>query len=230
MNVLYQTRPPLKSPMASTRVVRRHGDTVRERAAVHHPAQHAVTRILVDGAGTVGRVGSGTGSPRIGEEQIALGIEIEVVGAFEQLVAIGIDEGFDLLRLRVVDEDAAVPGRQVELAVVPARALRLAGLPQFRRRIAVEDRDQLAVRGQIGNPAAADRHEPQIALGIERAAFEKLALRRAADIGEFFHRADPRRQWRQSPGLNRAGGLCLGLACGAGDRKKDTEQRGLRPR
>jgi hypothetical protein len=31
------------------------------------------------------------GPPGIGEEQIALGIEIEVVGPFEQLVAVGID-------------------------------------------------------------------------------------------------------------------------------------------
>jgi hypothetical protein len=27
-------------------------------------------------------------SPRIGEEQISLGVEIEIVGAFEQLIAV----------------------------------------------------------------------------------------------------------------------------------------------
>ena len=193
-------------------VVGRHGNAVRERTAVHHLAQNAVARILVHGARVVGHARSGTGSPGIGEEQIALGIEIEVVGAFEQLVAVGIDQRADLLRLRVVDQDAAVPRRQVELAVVPPRALRLAGLTEISRRVAVEHRDQLAVRGQVGDPAAADRHEPQIALGVERAAFEELTLRRVADVGEFFHWADACRQWRQAPRLHRGWGSVPGRA------------------
>src|SRR5882757_8104623 len=111
--------------------------------------------------------------------------------------------------------------RVVELAVVPARALRLTGLTQVRRRVAIEYRDQLRVRGQIRGPAAADRHEPQIALGVEGAAFEELPLRRVADVGEFFHRADAYWQWRQAPRLNRAGRLCLAGNPGSRDGKKD---------
>jgi hypothetical protein len=58
---------------------------------------------MIDGAGVIGCAGSGTSSPWIGEEQIAVGIEVKIIGAFEQLVAIGIDQRADLLRLWVVD-------------------------------------------------------------------------------------------------------------------------------
>ena len=40
---------------------------------------------------------------------------------------------------------------------------------------------------------------------IEGAAFEKLALRSIANIGEFLDRSDPRWQRRQTPWLHRAG-------------------------
>src|SRR5262249_3466007 len=99
----------------------------------------------------------------------------------------------DLFRLRVVDENATVAGRQIELALVPTSALRLARLPQLRRRVAVEHRHQLAIRCQVGYPAPANRHEPEITLAVERTTFQKLALRRVADIGEFFDRPDSRR-------------------------------------
>src|SRR5262249_22388270 len=44
-------------------VVRGHGDPVRKQSAVHHLAQHTVTRILVDRSAAVGHVGSWTGAP-----------------------------------------------------------------------------------------------------------------------------------------------------------------------
>ena len=192
-------------------VVRRDRDPVREVQVVDDLPQDAVLRILVHRAGAVGQVRPDPGGPRVGEEQIALGVEIEVVGAFEQLVAVGVDQRLQLLGLRVVDQDAAVPGRQVELAVVPAGALRLAGLADLRRRVAVDHRDELAVRRQIGNPAAADRDEPEIALGVERAAFEKLgraACRRDRRISRPGRlpaaaaadpRAAPARHWGREP-------------------------------
>src|SRR6266478_4837650 len=130
-------------------VVRRHSDAVREQAAVHYLAQHTVARVLVHGARLVGQVRPRAGAPRIGKEEIALGVEIEVVGPFEQLVAVSIDERLELFRLRVVDEDAAVPRRHVELAGEPACALRLAGLTQLGGWVAVEPWDQLAVWRQI---------------------------------------------------------------------------------
>src|SRR5262249_31692046 len=150
-------------------------------------------------------------APGISEEQVPLGIEIEVVGAFEQLIAVGIDQRLDLFRLRVVDENATVAGRQIELALVPASALRLARLPQFRSRVEVEHRTQLAIRVQVGYPATANRHEPEIPLAVERATFQKLALRRVTDIGEFFDWPDSRRQWRQPPRQGWIGGRCRGL-------------------
>src|ERR1700712_1127639 len=204
-------------------VIGRHGDAVWKRAAVHHLAQDAIPGILVNSPGAIRRAWSGTGSPRVSEEQIAFDIEIEVVGTFEQLIPVGIDQSADLLRLRVVNQNAAVPRRQVKLAVVPTRALRLTGLAQVRWRIAIESRYQLGVWSQVGNPSAADRYEPQIASGVERAAFEKLTLRRVADIGEFFDLADPGRQWRQAPRLALAGGLGLG---GTGGGKDATDQHG----
>jgi hypothetical protein len=75
--------------------------------------------------------GPGAGTPRISKEQVALGVEIEVVGAFEQVIAVGIDQRLHFFGLRVVDQDAAVPAGQIELAVFPASALRLAGLTDF---------------------------------------------------------------------------------------------------
>src|SRR3954471_10882763 len=98
-----------------------------------------------------------------------------------------------------------MPGRHIELAVVPAGALRLAGLADLRRRIAVDHRDELAVGLQVGDPTAADRHEPEIPLVVEGAAFEKPGLVRTADIGEFLDRTDTLRQWWQTPGLHRPG-------------------------
>src|SRR5207248_11325713 len=136
------------------------------------------------------------GRPRVGEEQVAIGVEVEVVGAFEQLVAPSVDQRLKLLGLRVVGEDAAMTGGQVELAVLPAGALWLAGHPDLVRRIAVDYRDQLAVGLEIGDPPTADADKPQISLVIDGAAFEKLALRGIADIGKFLDRSDPRWQRR----------------------------------
>src|SRR5438270_7038243 len=96
-------------------------------------------------------------------------------------------------------------GGQVELAVLPAGALWFAGHPDLLRRIAVDYRDQLAVGLEIGDPPTADADKPQISLVVEGAAFEKLALRSIADIGEFLDRSDPRWQRRQTPWLHRAG-------------------------
>src|ERR1700722_13795602 len=207
-------------------VVGRHGNAVRERTAVHYSAQNTVVRILVDGTRAISRAWAGSSSPRIGEEQIAFGIEVEIVGAFEQLVPVGVNQSADLLRLRVEDQNAAMTRRKVEFAIVPPRALRFTGLAKIRGGIAIEYWDQLGIRGQIRNPPAADCHEPQIALTVERSAFEELALRRVADVGEFLDRTDTCRQWRQTPWLSQTGGLSLGGASGAGDRKKETEQRG----
>src|SRR5262249_51193506 len=64
--------------------------------------------------------------------------------------------------LRVIGEDAAVPGRQVEFPVEPAAALRLAGLTQLGRRVAVDHRHQLDIRCKIRDPAAADSHEHRL--------------------------------------------------------------------
>src|SRR5205085_6414161 len=63
--------------------------------------------------------------------------------------------------------------------------------------------------------------KPQVALGVERAAFEKPALRRVLDIGEFFDRPDPLRQRRQPPGLHRPGvwGWRLSLRFGRASRR-----------
>jgi hypothetical protein len=61
----------------------------------------------------------------------------------------------------------------------------------------------------------------------EGSAFEKLALRRAADIGDFFDRADPRRQWRQPPGLDEAGSLCSGRVSSANKNGADCQQHRL---
>ena len=95
------------------RPARREGHPVGELQVVHHLPQDAVLRILVHRAGTVGHVGSGTGGPRVGEEQVALGVEVEVVGAFKQLVAPSVDERLQLFCLRIVGEDAPMPRRQV---------------------------------------------------------------------------------------------------------------------
>src|SRR5450432_4144653 len=130
-------------------VIGRHGDAVREQATVHHPAQNSVAGILINRAGLIGYVWSGTGTPGIGEEQISFGVEIQVVGPTEQLITVGIDQRADLFRLRIVDQNAAVPRRQVEFALVPPRALRLTGLTQIRWWVAIEYRDQLRVRGEI---------------------------------------------------------------------------------
>src|SRR5260221_5543697 len=209
-------------------VVGRYRDPVRKLQVVHYFPQHTVLRVLVHRAGAVGHVRPWASAPRIGKEQIAVGVEIEVVGAFEQLVAPSVDQRLQFFRLRVVDEDAAMASRQVELAIVKARALRFAGLADLRRRIAIDHGHQLAVRLQIGNPAAADPDKPQIALVVERAAFEKLALGRVADIGKFLDRPDPLRQRWQPPWLDWAEIRCWGwgLSKGrAGESTKDRDQR-----
>ena len=79
-------------------------------------------RILIDCTRAVSRAWAGTGSPRIGKEQVPLGVEVEI-RAFEQLVTVGVSQGADLFfGLRVVDQNvAAVPRREVEFAVVPPR-------------------------------------------------------------------------------------------------------------
>src|ERR1700751_3689225 len=68
-------------------IVRINSYPVWEQAAVHHLMQYTVARILVDGTRPVAHVGARSGGPGIGEEQVSVGVEIEVVGAFKQLVA-----------------------------------------------------------------------------------------------------------------------------------------------
>ena len=114
-------------------------------------------------------------------------------------------------------------GSQVELAVLPAGALWLAGHPDLLRRIAVDHRDQLAVGLEVGDPSTADADKPKISLVVEGAAFEKLALRGIADIGKFLDRSDPRRQRRQTPWLHRAGVGRLRRCLGAGRTDRGAE-------
>src|SRR3954465_14767808 len=106
---------------------------------------------------------------------------------------------------------------------MPPRALRLAGLADVFRRVAVDYRDQLPLWGQVGDPAAANPDKPEISLGVERTAFEKPALGRVFDVGEFLDRPDVLRQGRQAPGLDRTriGALRLGL--GRASRGNDTQ-------
>src|SRR4029077_18772859 len=92
----------------------------------------------------------------------------------------------------------------VELAILPAGALRFAGLAIVFRRVTVDYRDQLAVRLKVRDPPAAHRGEPQITLVVESAAFKELALRGIADIGEFLDRSNPLRQRRRPPPLGPA--------------------------
>src|SRR5262252_1950007 len=61
--VLYQIRPPLKSPDGQRCVVRRHGNAVREQPAVHDLAQHAIARIQVNGPRLVSEIGARTCPP-----------------------------------------------------------------------------------------------------------------------------------------------------------------------
>jgi hypothetical protein len=74
---------------------------------------------MINRAGRIGHVRSGPGAPGIGEEQIAFGIEIEVIRSFEQLITVGVNQSADLLCSRVVDQNAAMPRRQIEFALVP---------------------------------------------------------------------------------------------------------------
>lgn len=63
-----------------------------------------------------------------------------------------IAEGPELFRLRVINQDAAMPRGQIELAFVPAGILRLTSLSQLTRRIAIERRDQPALRCEGTKP------------------------------------------------------------------------------
>src|SRR5215471_7896583 len=94
--------------------------------------------------------------------------------------------------------------RQVELTILKAGALRLAGLANLRRRVAIDHWHQLTVGLQIGDPAAANADKPEVSLSVERAPLEELALRRIVNVGEFLDRADPCRQRRQPPWLHRS--------------------------
>ena len=62
--------------------------------------------------------------------------------------------GVNFFRLRIVDHDAEMAGRQIELAVVPAGSLRFTREAEFRWRIAVETGHELALGCEIGNPAS----------------------------------------------------------------------------
>ena len=75
-------------------------------------------------------------------------------------------------------------GRDVKLAVMPTRALRLACGTEISFRVAVKHGDQLPVGSEVGHPSAADRDEPEVAFLIEGAALKKLALRLIVDIRE----------------------------------------------
>ena len=113
----------------------------------------------------------GPGPVGIGEEQVSFGVEIEIVRPFEQLIAPRIDQCLQLFSLWIVGQNATVPRGQIEFPVVPPSALGLAGLPEIVGRVAIDHRDQFAIGRQVRNPAAADRHKPQITLLVERAAF-----------------------------------------------------------
>src|SRR5215469_13596146 len=147
-NVPYQIRPPLKSPTAS-RVLS--GDTAMPFG--NKPLSMILRSIPSREywyTAPVWSVRFGPGPVPQGsvKKRLPSPSKSRSLGPFEQLITVGADERGNLLRLRVIDEDSAVPRRQLQLTVVPARALRLAGLSQFRRRVAVEDRVQLTVRRQ----------------------------------------------------------------------------------
>src|SRR5258707_570521 len=103
---------------------------------------------------------------------------------------------------------AAVTGK-VSPGLDPG-ALRLAGLADFRRGVAIDHRDQLAVGLQIGNPAAANPYEPQVSLSVERTPLEEFALRRVVNVREFLDRTHVRWQRWQPPGLHWSRGGRLG--------------------
>ena len=84
---------------------------------------------------------------------------------------------------------------QVQLAVVPTRALRLTLEPKLCRRIAVEAGNQLTFRRQVGDPSGTDGDEPEIASVVERSALQKLTLRLIVYVGEQRNRSDA--GWRR---------------------------------
>ena len=94
-------------------------------------------------------------------------------------------------------------GRDVKLAVMPTRALRLAcGTKIIAFRIAVKPGTSFPSGVRIGHPSAADRDEPEVAVVIEGAALKKLALRLVVDISEQRYRPDTRRRGRKTPRLH----------------------------
>ena len=65
-------------------------------------------------------------------------------------------------------------GRQIQLAVMPARPLRFTSESEVVRRVAVDDRNEFTLRRQIGNPPGADGNEPEIACVIKGAPSRNL--------------------------------------------------------
>src|SRR5579859_163851 len=95
-----------------------------------------------------------------------------------------------------------MPGRHVELAVVPPGALRLACRADISLRIAVEYRDELRVGREIRYPTTVDRDEPEVACLIESTSLEKFPLRFIVNVGKQRDRPDTWRRRRHTPRLH----------------------------
>src|SRR5689334_4301338 len=109
----------------------------------------------------------------------------------------------------------------VEFAIMPTRALRLACGSEAIFRVAVEHGDQLRIGSQVGHPPATNRDEPKVACLVEGPALKKFALRLVMDICEQGDGSNARRWRRQAPRLN------LFRRWRAGERRRG-DGRGLR--
>src|ERR1700730_607861 len=97
-------------------VIRRHRNAVRKASGRYDAPENAVLGILIYGPSHVGRLRPSASAPWIGEIEVPIGIEVEVVRSLEELIAIRRDHRAELLRLRIVDDDADVARGQIELS------------------------------------------------------------------------------------------------------------------
>src|SRR5579872_2881940 len=95
-----------------------------------------------------------------------------------------------------------MPGRHIELAVMPTGALRLACRTDISLRIAVEYGDELRIWRKIRYPATVDRDEPEVACLIESTSLEKFPLRFIVNVGKQGDRPDTRWRRRHTPRLH----------------------------
>jgi hypothetical protein len=147
-------------------------DAVGARHVGREPVERAVRAQPVNAPGRVGNAGLSL----VGEVEVAVRGEVEIVEALEALAEGGSQQGFQLAGFRFEHQETLLVAGDEGTAI-------LVKLQPVRPAVVLDDQLPFIFRGDAENTAERNVHDPEVSGAVERWAFEEAFHLRALAVG-----------------------------------------------